>query len=65
MSRHVVQLSTAQSVSPEGEVVRTVYALDNFGALWMLSPAGSDAQWQALPGLPQEDVGRGFFDFSE
>jgi len=62
MSRYVVRLTAAQSADPQGRTVRTLYALDNFGGLWMLHPDAADAQWESLPGLPQENISRNFFD---
>ena len=62
MSRYVVRLTAAQSADSQGRTVRTVYAVDNFGGLWMLHPDVADAKWTSLPGLPQDNISRNFFD---
>jgi hypothetical protein len=62
MSRYVVRLSASQSTDAQGRVVRTLYAVDNFGGLWVLRPDAADAEWESLPGLPQDNISRNFFD---
>ena len=65
MSRYVVRLTAAQSADAQGRAVRTLYAVDNFGGLWMLRPDAADVQWESLPELPQENISRNFFDIPD
>ena len=62
MSRYIVRLTAGQSADAQGRTVRTLYATDNFGGLWILRPDDVDPAWESLPGLPQENVSRNFFD---
>ena len=62
MSRYIVRLAAAQSADTQGRPVRTLYATDNFGGLWILRPDAVDAAWESLPGLPQENISHSFFD---